>query len=111
MATDHGFFLAVQAEAGDVCAKPQGNWIKVRERSLLGDGAADKHSFVVAAARVGIRGDFAQFAGPRAMAPYHASLLYFHSRVSLRGCGARAYSPFGVNDATGRQASHGNATV
>jgi hypothetical protein len=50
----------------------------------LGNGAADSHSFVVAAERVGIRGDFAQFAGPRTMAPYRAGLLYFHGGVSLQ---------------------------
>ena len=84
IATDHGFFLNMQAEAGDVCVKPQGNWVNVHERSLLGNGAADSHSFVVAAERAGIRGDFAQFAGPRTMAPYRAGVLYFHGGVSLQ---------------------------
>jgi hypothetical protein len=84
IATDHGFFLNMQAEAGDVCVKPPGNWINVHERSLLGNGGADSHSFAVVAERVGIRGDFAQFAGPRTMAPYRAGLLYFHGGVSLQ---------------------------
>jgi hypothetical protein len=84
IATDHGFFLNMQAEAGDVCVKPQGNWVNAHDRSLLGNGAADSHSFVVAAERVGIRGDFAQFAGPRTMAPYRAGLLYFHGGISLQ---------------------------
>jgi PglZ domain len=84
IATDHGFFLNMQAEAGDVCVKPPGNWINVHERSLLGNGAADSHSFAVAAERVGIRGDFAQFAGPRTMAPYRAGMLYFHGGISLQ---------------------------
>jgi len=56
IATDHGFFLNAQAEAGDVCVEPQGNWLNAHERSLLGDGVADSHSFVVPAERVGIRG-------------------------------------------------------
>ena len=38
VATDHGFFLNAHAEAGDVCVKPQGNWIAVHDRSLLGEG-------------------------------------------------------------------------
>lgn len=84
IATDHGFFLNAQAEAGDVCVEPQGNWLNAHERSLLGDGAADSHSFVVPADRVGIRGDFARFAGPRTMAPYRAGLLYFHGGASLQ---------------------------
>jgi hypothetical protein len=84
IATDHGFCLNMQAEAGDVCVKPQGHWVNAHDRSLVGNGAADSHSFVVAAERVGIRGDFAQFAGPRTMAPYRAGLLYFHGGISLQ---------------------------
>jgi hypothetical protein len=84
IATDHGFFLNTQAEAGDVCSKPPGTWLHVHGRSLLGDGAADSHSFVVPAEHVGIRGDFAQCAGPRSMAPYRAGLLYFHGGASLQ---------------------------
>jgi hypothetical protein len=82
--TDHGFFLNTQAEAGDVCVKPQGNWLNAHDRSLLGEGAADAHSFAVPAERVGIRGDFATFAGPRSMAPYRAGKLYFHGGASLQ---------------------------
>jgi hypothetical protein len=82
--SDHGFFLNMQAEAGDVCVKPQGNWLNAHDRSLLGDGAADAHSFAVLAERVGIRGDFATFAGPRTMAPYRAGKLYFHGGASLQ---------------------------
>ena len=84
MATDHGFFLNAHAEAGDVCVKPQGHWLNVHERSLLGDGVADSHNFVMPAERVGIRGEFAQFAGPRTMAPYRAGVLYFHGGASLQ---------------------------
>ena len=84
IATDHGFFLNAHADAGDVCKKPQGNWLTVHDRSLLGDGVADSHSFVIPAERAGIRGEFAQFAGPRTMAPYRAGVLYFHGGASLQ---------------------------
>lgn len=84
IATDHGFFLNAHSEAGDLCAKPPGNWVVVHDRSLLGEGAADSTSFVVAAGSVGIRGDFQHFAGPRTMAPYRRGLLYFHGGASLQ---------------------------
>jgi hypothetical protein len=45
---------------------------------------ADGHSFVMPAERAGIRGEFAQFAGPRTMAPYRAGVLYFHGGASLQ---------------------------
>ena len=84
IATDHGFFLNAQAEAGDVCTKPSGDWINVHERTLLGDGIPDSHSYVMGAEKLCIRGDFKQIAGPRSMAPYRAGMLYFHGGASLQ---------------------------
>ena len=82
--TDHGFFLNAHAEAGDVCVKPQGHWpINAHDRMMLGDGSGDSHSLVISAEKVGIRGDFAQVALPRSMAPYRAGHLYFHGGASL----------------------------
>lgn len=82
--TDHGFFLNAQAEAGDVCVKPQGAWkYNAHDRMMLGDGVSDGHSLAVTAARLGIQGDFAQAAIPRSMAPYRAGHLYFHGGASL----------------------------
>src|SRR5690606_29381660 len=80
----HGFFLNAQAEAGDVCVKPHGKWpVIAHDRMMLGDGAADGHSLVIHAEKVGIRGDFTQVALPRSMAPYRAGHLYFHGGASL----------------------------
>lgn len=82
--TDHGFFLNAQAEAGDVCMKPQGNWpVNAHDRMLLGDGSADSHNMVINAAKAGIRGNFTQVALPRSMAPYRSGHLYFHGGASL----------------------------
>jgi hypothetical protein len=82
--TDHGFFLNAQAEAGDVCVKPQGRWpVNAHDRMMLGNGSADGHSLVVSTDKVGIRGEFAQVAMPRSMAPYRAGHLYFHGGASL----------------------------
>ena len=84
IATDHGFFLNAQAQPGDVCAKPAGTWLMAHDRCLLGDGAADSHSFVIEAQKLGVRGDFNQVTGPRNMAPYKSGLLYFHKGASLQ---------------------------
>jgi hypothetical protein len=82
--TDHGFFLNAQAEAGDVCRKPQGNWpVVAHDRIMLGDGNADAHNAVIAAEKLGIRGNFSQAALPRTMAPYRSGHLYFHGGASL----------------------------
>jgi hypothetical protein len=85
IATDHGFFLNAQAEAGDVCVKPQGAWlVNAHDRILLGTGTPDGHSLVLAADKVGIAGDFAQAAIPKSMAPYRNGHLYFHGGASLQ---------------------------
>lgn len=84
LATDHGFCLNTHAEAGDVSTKPSGDWLDMHARSLLGHGSADDYNFVVSAEKVGIRGDFAQFGGPRSLAPYRKGLTYFHGGASLQ---------------------------
>jgi hypothetical protein len=82
--TDHGFYLNTATEAGDVAAKPPGQWLTVHERILLGDGSGDPSNFVVAAEHLGIRGDFSQAAGPRALVAYRAGQTYFHGGASLQ---------------------------
>lgn len=84
VATDHGFFVNLRPEPGDYCSKPGGSWINVHDRSLLGAGTPDLSNFVVQAANVGIRGDFAQLAGPRSMSPYRAGQVYLHGGASLQ---------------------------
>lgn len=86
IATDHGFFLNTDSEAGDICTTPAGNWINIHDRFLLGNGKADSSNFVLPAENVGIRGDFAQVAGPRNLVPYRAGELYFHGGASLQEC-------------------------
>lgn len=83
IATDHGFFLNAQAEAGDVCAKPTGTWAVGGYRSMLGQGGSDSNSVTLPCDKVGIRGDYANFTTPRSMAPYRSGLLYFHGGASL----------------------------
>ena len=82
--TDHGFFLNTATEAGDVCAKPPGNWVNAHERMLLGDGSADPANLVLTAEALGIRGDFNQAAMPRALVAYRVGLTYFHGGFSLQ---------------------------
>ena len=85
IATDHGFFLNTHAEPGDVCIKPQGDWLNVHDRCMMGSaGNKDACNFVMPAEKLGIRGDYADFAGPKTMAPYKNGLVYFHGGASLQ---------------------------
>ncbi len=85
IATDHGFFLNAQAEAGDVCAKPVGQWdVSVHDRIMLGDGSSDASNLVLPGRKLGILGSFPKCATPRSMAPYSAGYLYFHGGASLQ---------------------------
>lgn len=82
--TDHGFYLNPAPEAGDAGRKPAGTWVNVHERMLLGDGVSDAANSVIAAASLGITGDFAQVAIPRALTAYRAGVRYFHGGASLQ---------------------------
>lgn len=86
IATDHGFFMNTHAGAGDVCSKPAGHWLIVHDRCALGDGSADNHHLVMSTEKLGIRGDFAKFAGPETLAAYRTGLLYYHGGASLQEC-------------------------
>lgn len=86
IATDHGFFLNTQSEAGDVASKPPGNWTSIHDRLLLGNGSSDSSNFVLSAKNIGIRGDISQVAGPLGLVPYRLGERYFHGGVSLQEC-------------------------
>ena len=86
IATDHGFFLHSHLEAGDACAKPNGDWLYVHDRLAVGHGVADSANFVLPAAHVGVRADFEKVAGPRGLTAYRAGELYFHGGLSLQEC-------------------------
>ena len=86
IATDHGFFLNPHAEAGDVCAKPNGDWVFVHDRLALGNGVSDSANFVFSASHLGMRGDFENAAGPRSLVAYRVGELYFHGGISLQEC-------------------------
>lgn len=83
--TDHGFLLAPDLEAGDVGVKPAGgSWVNVHDRLLLGAGSADVNNWVISAEKLGIRGDFAQAAGPKGLVAYRAGVHYMHGGASLQ---------------------------
>lgn len=86
IATDHGFFLNYDLQAGDVCSKPSGNWANIHDRMLAGEGAEDASNFVLSSAQAGVRGNFAKLAGPRALVSYRAGKMYFHGGLSLQEC-------------------------
>jgi len=86
VATDHGFFLNTGIEPGDVCSKPEGAWVNLHERLLLGDGSESNANFVMPADKLGIRTDYNQVAGPKALVAYRKGLQYFHGGLSLQEC-------------------------
>ena len=86
IATDHGFFMNTHAGAGDTCSKLPGDWLNEHQRCLLGEGSSDTHHYLLSAEKAGIRGDFANIAGPLSMAAYKAGMLYYHGGASLQEC-------------------------
>lgn len=84
IATDHGFMLRPVSGPGDACKAPPGEWLVRKTRCLLGNGgnASDPANFVIDRAKLGIEGDFNQYATPRAFLPYDGSTDYFHEGLS-----------------------------
>jgi hypothetical protein len=86
IATDHGFVLLHGQSAGDTLPKPAGDWLKIKDRSLLGCGSAAPGAVLFAKEQVGIRGDFSTYAVPRSFATFSARVPYFHEGLSLQEC-------------------------
>lgn len=82
--TDHGFYINTAVEPGDKCNQPNGNWIEIHGRMLLGDGTVDESNLVLPAEKLGIQGDFSQAAVPKALVSYRAGQTYFHGGLSLQ---------------------------
>jgi hypothetical protein len=86
VATDHGFILLHEQEAGNVTPKPSGNWLVEKSRCLLGQGEADANNLVFPREHVNIPGEFRDYAVPRTLVPYGRGHLYFHEGLSLQEC-------------------------
>jgi hypothetical protein len=86
IATDHGFILVHEQEAGNVAQRPIGTWLVEKARCMLGNGQADSGNIVMKADQLGIRGEFEDFAAPKTLVPYSRGQLYYHEGVSLQEC-------------------------
>lgn len=86
IATDHGFILFHEQEAGNSAPKPPGNWVIQKSRCLLGEGEPESHNLVFAAADVGIPGDVRNYAVPKTLVPYAKGQIYYHEGLSLQEC-------------------------
>ena len=86
IATDHGFVLFHEQEAGNVAPRPSGNWLIEKSRCLLGQGKPDSANLVMKRGELGIPGDFEDFATPRTLVPYSRGKIYYHEGISLQEC-------------------------
>jgi hypothetical protein len=86
IATDHGFVLLHDQEAGNLAPKPPGNWTVQKSRCLLGEGEADSHNLVFDAKIVGIPEHAKKYAVPKTLVPYSRGQLYYHEGLSLQEC-------------------------
>jgi hypothetical protein len=87
LATDHGFCWFDSAGSGDAIPKPaDGQWVEVKNRSLLGDGQPNPQVICVEASHVGIRGDVARYVTARGLATFTKGVRYFHEGLSLQEC-------------------------
>jgi hypothetical protein len=86
IATDHGFLLLHEQQAGDLAPRPSGTWLLEKSRCMLGKGEADAFNLVMKRGEVGISGDFEDYAAPKTLVPYERGKLYYHEGLSLQEC-------------------------
>lgn len=86
IATDHGFVLLDEQQAGDTVGKPPGEWIAVKDRCLLGKGSSGEGVLVFNKSEVGIQGDFEDYVVPRSFGTFKKGPPYFHEGFSLQEC-------------------------
>jgi len=88
IATDHGFVLFPEQEAGNVAPKPIGRWLVEKSRCVLGQsmGEGDGANLVLKRTDVGIPGAFEHYAVPRALVPYSRGQMFYHEGLSLQEC-------------------------
>jgi hypothetical protein len=86
IATDHGFVLFHEQEAGNLALKPKGDWLVEKTRCLLGEGVTDSSNLVMEANELGIPGAAKHYATPRTLVPYSRGQLYYHEGLSLQEC-------------------------
>lgn len=86
IATDHGFVLLDEQQAGDTVGKPPGEWVMVKDRCLLGKGSSGEGVLVFNKSEVGIQGDFEDYVVPRSFGTFKKGQPYFHGGLSLQEC-------------------------
>ena len=86
ISADHGFCWFNEANVGSAVRKPPGEWIQVKERSLLGNGQGGPDVIAMDASHVGIRGDIAQYVAAKGLATFSKGVRYFHEGLSPQEC-------------------------
>jgi hypothetical protein len=86
LASDHGFILLDEQEAGDVAPKPAGDWVETKARYLLGSGSAGVGTAAFEAGQVGIKGEVDTFVVPRSFGTFSRTTPFFHGGLSLQEC-------------------------
>ena len=86
IATDHGFLLLDEKGIGDVVSKPPGDWVVVKDRCLLGKGSSGHNVRVFEKSKVGIAGDFDDYAVPTTFGTFRKGKPYYHAGLSLQEC-------------------------
>ncbi len=84
IAADHGFMIFGDRQAGEKCATPPGDWIKVKDRCCLGSGEATPGIVMMTLADAGISGDFENYGTPKTFATFTEQVPYFHEGLSLQ---------------------------
>jgi hypothetical protein len=86
-AGDHGHLLLPEAEHGDKVARPGGDWLKAKRRSLVGKAQGTAAGVrLMRTEHLGIPSEPFDFATPIGFGVFTSGETYFHEGVSLQEC-------------------------
>jgi len=86
IATDHGFILFDEQQAGDGVFKPAGEWDMMKTRCLLGKCMIAEGVQAFGKSDVGIDGDFEDYVVPKGYGTFVKGSPYAHEGLSLQEC-------------------------
>lgn len=84
IATDHGFVVHPNFQAGDNVSKPPGDWLVAKSRFLAGSGATPEYGIGFTPEEIGVRSDAKSFVFLKNYAVFEKGTTYFHEGISLQ---------------------------
>ena len=83
--SDHGFlFNLYRDDRGNVIQKPDGNWVELHDRCLVGSGTEDDNNLAFLSEDLSLTGFDSKLIFPKSIYPYKKNKFYLHGGLSIQ---------------------------